>query len=254
VAINRRIPELFLEALEARSRKSYWRRLNELQKSGSRGVFEAAAKALMSDAGKERALGADVMGELGHEFNEPPFKNESVPLLLELLDREADPSVKYAAIAALGRLRSREAVPKLVAFVTDSSDQVRLALARELNWCTWDSGEERPDPRVTATLIRLSSDRVAAIRDWATFSLAGSDEDTPEIRAALWGRVKDRHFDARMEAFRGLARRRESAALEPMRNAIQSIGPNRLGSWVVDDLAEFARLANDPALIELLAS
>ncbi len=245
---------LFKDALRARTRKSYWRRVVVLQKIGNREVFDAAAHALTSDAAQRRALGVDVLSELGFLSNQPPFKDDSVPLLLELLGREHDPSVKYAAIAALGRLRTGQAIPKLVSLATDHSDQVRLALARELKWCTWASGEETPDPRVTATLIRLSSDRVAAIRDWATFSLAGSDEDTPEIRAALWRRVRDRHYDARMEAFRGLARRRDTDALEPMKSAVQSIGPKRLGSWVVNDLVEFARLANDLALVELLAS
>ena len=213
---------------------SYWRRVNELQKLGSRDVFNAAAGALKSKFASQRRLGADLLSELGYESNEPPFKSESVPLLLRLLKHEGDPSVRYAAIAALGRLRSREAISDLVPLAADGSDQERLALARELSWCTWDSGEEQPDPRVTAALIQLSSDRVAEVRNWATFSLAGSDEDTEEVRAALWRRARDRHYDARMEAFRGLARRRDDGAVEPMKRAIRSIGPNRWGhgSWM----------------------
>jgi HEAT repeat protein len=245
---------LFREAREARTSKSYWRRVGELQKIGTREVFDTAARAMTSDLAARRRLGAAVLGELGYMSSTPPFKSESVPRLLNLLSHESDPSVKAAAITALGRLRAREAIPELVSLAGDESDAVRLQLARELVGCTWDSGEERPDPSVTATLIRLSSDHVAAIRDWACFSLASSEADTPEIRAALWRRVKDRHYDTRIEALRGLARRRDDKVREELREAVMAIGPHRLGSWVVDDLVDFASSVGDRTLVDVLAS
>ena len=249
-----RVDGLFSEALKARTRTSYWRRVGELQRIGTREVFEAAAHELTSRAAARRALGADVLGELGYLSSTPPFKTESVPLLLNLLSPKSDPSVKASAITALGRLHVREAIPALVSVARDESDEVRLQLAREVVGCTWDSGEERPDATVTATLIRLSSDRVAAVRDWACFTLANSDADTPEIRGALWRRVKDRHYDTRIEALRGLARRRDDEVHEPLRRAVQAIGPSRLGSWVVDDLVDFALAVGDQTLVDVLAS
>ena len=51
-------------------------------------------------------------------------------------------------------------------------------------------------------------------RDWATFFIAGLNEDGPAIRRALLRAVVDDHVDVRDEALVGLARRDPAVALE----------------------------------------
>jgi HEAT repeat protein len=195
-----------------------------------------------------------VLGQLGYQQSIPPFKAQSASVLRTTLKVERNPSVLAALITALGRLRVRSAISWLVPLAMHESHEVRRALAAELPWCTWDSGEERPDRRVTATLIELSRDPAGVVRDWACFSLAGSVADSPKIRAALWDRFRDPHYDTRVEALRGLARRREEGLRQPLRDAIQAIGSDRLGTWVMDDLVDYAKMVRDRQLVEALQS
>lgn len=244
----------FRHALAARTSSAYWRRVAHLQEQGTREVFDVSAGLLRSRQANQRQLGADVLGQLGYRQSAPPFKGQSASVLRTTLKVERNPSVLAALITALARLRVRSAISSLVLLATHESHEVRRALAAELPWCTWDSGEERPDRRVTATLIELSRDPVAVVRDWACFSLAGSVADSPKIRAALWDRVRDRHYDTRVEALRGLTRRREESVRQPLREAIQAVGSDRLGTWVMDDFVDYAKTVRDRQLIKALQS
>jgi HEAT repeat protein len=244
-----RVRKLIAEALTARTASSYRRRVNELMRIGTRGVFDASAALIKSKAPKRRKLGADVLSQLGYQSSIPPFKDQSAPLLLALLVHEREPAVKAAAITALARLNVRSAIPTLVAFVADPSTEVRWALAAEL---IFSAAEERIDPSAIAALIQLSNDRVGLVRNWACFSLASSEIDTPEIRQVFWRHATDRHHDTRMEALRGLARRRDPNVQEPLRKAVETIGWGRLGTWLMDDLVDYATAVGDKALINLL--
>ena len=238
----------------ARTSAAYWRRVAHLQEQGNREVFDIAVGLLRSSQASRRQLGADVPGQLGYRESVPPFKRPSASALLTTLGVERNPSVLAALITALARLRVRSAISSLLPLATHESQEVRRALAAELPWCTWDSGEERPDRRVIATLIELSRDPAPIVRDWACFSLAGSVADSPRIRAALWDRVRDRHHDTRVEAVRGLARRRAEGVRQPLREAIQAIGSGRLGTWVTDDLVDYAKAVRDRQLVKALQS
>jgi HEAT repeat protein len=73
------------------------------------------------------------------------------------------------------------------------------------------------------TLIVLSRDRDEDVRDWATFGLGIlCDVDTDLVRAALFDRVTDEHFDARSEALIGLARRGDDRAIDPVLAALRA--------------------------------
>lgn len=181
-----------------------------------------------------------------------PFRRQSTRPLLAALRRERNPSVLASLVTALGRLGIRSAIPKLFGLANHRSPEVRRALAAELPWCTWDSGEERPDRRVTAALVDLTGDPVAEVRGWACFSLAGSIADSPEIRNALWGRIGDRHYDTRVDALRGLAIRRDPRVHQPLREAVRVIGTRRFGSWVMDDLIAYAKRVGDRQLLNAL--
>lgn len=59
-------------------------------------------------------------------------------------------------------------------------------------------------------LIDLSNDKVASIRNWATFGLGSQIEtDNNKIRKALWSRTSDKNQDTKLEAIVGLANRND---------------------------------------------
>lgn len=65
-------------------------------------------------------------------------------------------------------------------------------------------------PGAVKILAELSRDKVAKVRDWATFSLgAQQSADTPLLRRALRARLLDKDFDTRLEAICGLAIRKD---------------------------------------------
>ncbi len=82
---------------------------------------------------------------------------------------------------------------------------------------------------------------------------------SPEVRRALaadslWNRVRDRHYDTRIEALRGLARRRDPRVRQALHDTLRVIGSSRLGTWVMDDLVEYAKSVRDRHLARVLES
>jgi HEAT repeat protein len=241
-------------ALRARRRRLYWSCVSDIQETGSRDAFKLASAMLRSRDARRRRLGADVLGELGYQQFRRPFARQSARILLAAVRRERSPAVLPSLVTALGRLSIRSAIPALVPLAKHSSPDVRRAVAAELSGCTWDTGDERPDRRVTAVLVDLTRDPMAEVRGWACFSLAGSGADSAEIRSALWERVHDRHYDTRIDALRALAIRRDPRVHQPLRDAVRDIGIGRFGSWVMDDLVEYAKSVRDRRLVKALKS
>jgi HEAT repeat protein len=248
------LDSLFDRAARARTQRSYWRLVEDMQEIGSSEIFTRAITFLNSTDARRRRVAADVLGELGFDHSPRPFRERSIPALRAALRKEDDPSTLAAIVMALSRLNARSAIPSLVKFRNHASAEVRRALAAELPWCTWDTGEEVPDPRVTATLLMLSDDKAPAVRDWATYGLASSDVDTEHVRAALWRRTKDRSYDTRIEALRGLARRRDPTAHELLRKAVATSGDRGFGSWTIDDFVDYAKSVGDQSLAATLES
>lgn len=59
-------------------------------------------------------------------------------------------------------------------------------------------------------MIDLSDDKVASIRNWATFGIGSQIEtDNDKIRKALWNRTSDKNQDTKLEAIVGLANRND---------------------------------------------
>jgi hypothetical protein len=87
-----------------------------------------------------------------------------------------------------------------------------------------------PDPELVDTVIRLSADDDASVRDYACFSLGQqwAEVDMPAVRAALVARLEDDDNDTRCEALAGLARRQDQRALPFIREALAGPTPSRL--------------------------
>jgi HEAT repeat protein len=146
-----------------------------------RDVFDAAAELCSSQDEISRAVGADVLAQLGVR-GEFPFADESKGRLVALLT-DTDPRVTASALYALGHLERGEP-SQLARLATDASEDVRFALACALGG--------RTDAISRATLIQLSGDEDADTRNWATFALGFlSEEDSAGIRDALVARLTD---------------------------------------------------------------
>jgi HEAT repeat protein len=246
------IDELFALARSAENEDAYWDAVSALHARGEQRTFELASVLCDSFAAGERCLGADVLGQLGAAPGaspaESPFASACGEVLLQLISNdEEEPSVLSAAAVGLGHLRDERTIDRLVALASHPHEEVRQSAVHGL------MGYE--DDRAVGALVALSADPSERVRDWATFALGVQiDRDTPDVRDALAARLDDANEDARAEAIRGLARRRDERALEVALAAAGDGGPSvdeavvLLGASTGDPrlLPHLKRLRSDP--------
>jgi HEAT repeat protein len=172
-----------------------WDLIYALHERATREVFEAAVAWCRSRSPSLRHLGVAVLGELGLDGSFP-FARESEPVLLPLL-QDDDATVIAAAALALGTLGADDTAT-LCRAASHAAADVRAAVARSL--C------DLAGPGVVPTLIALTRDPEAAVRQLATSGLGGFDrEDTEELRLALVERMADTDAETREEAIFALA-------------------------------------------------
>ena len=175
-----------------------WDAVVALHWRGTAEVLERAAGLTRSFCAVERRVGFDILGQLGFPH---AFPTQCVSILLKMLRHEADPGVLRSILIALGHLREPEAVEPASRFRWHHDPDVRDGGVHAL------TGHE--DPLAIQSLIELSKDDDARVRDWATFGLGQqSDADSPTLRAALIERLNDSDDDTRGEALIELPRRR----------------------------------------------
>jgi HEAT repeat protein len=203
--------EIISEALMETDEDKAWEHVVALHFRATRDVLEAASALCESDCSVERCLGANILGQLG--IRERAFPDECHRVLARMLVSETDPEVLDAVCIACGHLKHPAAIPLLIPLKDHPSADVRYAVVFGLL--------ARDDPRAVATLIELSADEDADVRDWATFGLGSqTDQDTPELRAALAARLNDPDPTTRAEAMVGLARRKDGRVLGPLTEAL----------------------------------
>jgi HEAT repeat protein len=216
-----------------------WAAVRELHQRGGKEVFEAAVQLLRSPSPKERARGADILGQLGGRKPAPELVSRCADEVLAALAMEQDARVLNAMGAALGHLRDARAVPALQPLKDHLDADVRMGVVLGM--------APHRDATALQTLIHLSRDPDADVRDWATFSLGrlAEDVDTPELRDALFGRLTETQADIRGEALVGLALRKDPRVLEPLRRELE-------GDRIQVLAVEAAQALEDPSLLPLL--
>ena len=171
----------------------------------TREVFDAARQLCAGKCPQEKILGANILGQLG--VPDRTFPEESVAILIGLLDVEKDEYVMQSACIALGHIRSSKAIPSLSRLKSHLSADVRYAVVYGL------LGLE--DDLAIKMMIDLSKDADDRVRDWATFGLGSLiNADSPQIREALFARLLDSDEGTRGEALVGLARRKDQRIVE----------------------------------------
>lgn len=200
--------------------ESYWRVVTELHAKPSRPVFEQCQAWSAGLDPHERRLAADVLGQLGYGDRAFPFREETLPILARLLG-DPDATVVCSALVAFGHLGAKQSVAEIAALSRHQSPDVRHAVAFSL------LGLEAAV--AVDTLLNLSRDDDAHVRDWATFGLGTQlDLDTPQIRDALLARATDSDEDTRAEALAGLVRLREPRVVQLLGQALESDVVGRL--------------------------
>ncbi len=228
--------ELLHVALTEEDEDLAWDAIAALHLRGSPDTFEAARQLCASEDANERRVGADILGQLGKEENK--FHEESVTILLELLEHEQDTDVLNSVAVALGHRKDPRAIEPLVRLKNHPDEDVRSQVVFGL----WTQEDER----AINTLIELSTDSDSHVRDWATFGIGSmSETDTPAIRAALMARLTDEDSTTRGEAMVGLARRHDERVVETILAELEA-------GWYGSLLFEAATEIADPRLYPVL--
>jgi HEAT repeat protein len=197
--------------------------------------FGAGLALLSSTDPRERAVGADVLAQLG--WRDRTFLEESVDALLLAL-RDPEDAVVQSAIYALGERASPRAIDAVLAFVEHQSAEFRYAAVHGLM--------PHDTPVVVEALAKLSRDADRGVRDWATFALGSQlESDSAVLRAALRERLGDTDPEVRGEALKGLARRRDMSIAPAIERELEG---EFHGDWAV----EAAGLLGDPRFLPAL--
>jgi HEAT repeat protein len=222
---------------------AYCDAVRELQKRGTREVFEISSELCDGEEMNARRVGLDVLGQLGYEQGRP-FLAESLPIALRLAD-DTEQAVRRSALAALGNLGDAQALPVLLSHMADPDAGTRLVVAQAMPSVLADP----PQPEGVRALIRLSDDGDPQVRDWATFDLGSLlDVDSAEIRNALSQRLNDPEGDAAGEALVGLARRRDPEIVARVRALLNG---EQVGNLTVEAAGELAERTFLPSLERL---
>lgn len=164
---------------------------------GGKEEFQLAKSYLSSDDPIDRALGAEILGQLG--WQDRTYLSESVDLLIPAL-KDNDELVVSSVCFALGHRAESRAVPHILKLAKSSSEKIRYAVVSAL------LGVETKD--AIDAMISLSKDSDYDVRNWAMFGLGSQIEvDTTEIRNALFIGASDIDSEIRGEALLGLAER-----------------------------------------------
>jgi HEAT repeat protein len=183
---------------------------------------------------------------LGYEHG-PPFVIEMLPLLARVCTHETTSTVLASALSAIGHLGQRESLPYVAAHATHSDPDVRFSVASALLGIARGERLDPDDPVVT-TLMQLTADDDADVRDWATFGLGTLVYvDGDAVRQCLFARVDDPDINTRAEAIAGLARRHAAGIVRHVRGALEA---ETVGFLTVRAAASLG----DPSLAEPLAS
>lgn len=175
---------------------------------GGEEEFQLGKRYLESDDPLDRAVGADILGQLG--WRDETFLTESVTLLISTLDDEVE-NVVYCACVALGHRGDERAIEHVIQLTQSTSTEIKSGVVFAL------LGHESSE--AIDALIVLSRDPDFDTRNWAMFGLGTQIEvDTPQIRQALLVGAVDDDCEVRGEAFVGLANRKDHSVVELLLN------------------------------------
>lgn len=200
--------KIFGKLLTNKSEEAYWDNIRELRLRPMKAVFEKALRFTNSKLIKERAIGVDILAQLGS--NPRPFYQETITRYFELLNLKEETEVIVSLLCAIGHNNDNltpAQIFKMVQFKNHKIGEVRQGLVTALLGVEHNNAIE--------VLIELSEDSIPSIRNWATFGIGTQIEvSNKKIIDALWRRTLDQDQITRLEAIVGLANRGENKVKE----------------------------------------
>jgi HEAT repeat protein len=194
--------KLLTRLLNNKSDKTRWDNISAIRKRPSEGLFSKCVKLTKSKDPKARSIGIDILAQMG--WPPRPFLKQTLKLYFDLLNIENDPEVLMSLLFAIGHnndnLNKRQ-IEKLCTFSGSDNNSIKEGLVFSLSFIN--------DLKAIEVLIKLSTDKLSYIRDWATFNIGQVERNNKSIREALWSRVNDNHQDTKLEAIVGLAKRKD---------------------------------------------
>ncbi|MER5727182.1 hypothetical protein ABT084_02300 [Streptomyces sp. NPDC002138] len=156
-----------------------------LHERPTREVFERAARLLAHDEPAERALGAQVLRELGRPDDDGrrPFTTETVAVVLAELPSEPDPWVLGWMISVLGYHGAVETLDLVLGHRSHAAQPVRFAVAAALP-CLADF--DRTQGAVIEALLALAEDTDAHVRWYAQFALFHETDGVTDGDRVAW--------------------------------------------------------------------
>ena len=115
--------ELFHVSLNRTDEDASYLAISELQLRGTLDVFEHAHQLCTSSDTYERRVGADILGQLGTP--DPKFHEETLAILLGMLEQEREPEVLKSIGIALGHRHDPRAIEPLVRLKKHPDEDVR---------------------------------------------------------------------------------------------------------------------------------
>jgi hypothetical protein len=256
------VGELVSAALTAGS-DGWWTYVSFLQLRGDRETFDAAKSLCASADPTRRALGADILAQLGSLAVTADDRTETVPLehrrfrgpaialLLDLIASETAETAEEVlspAICALGHLGDPRAVEPIARHRHHPDVMVRWAAAVSL------TAFADTDDAALSYLIGMTVDDAARVRDWACFGLRQTGRDTRAVRGALLARLDDTDAVTRAEALRALAELGDTLAIGPLLRVLdEPLDPDsdptgEISSLLDEALRALAARTGDPRL------
>ncbi|RST05263.1 hypothetical protein E2C00_15320 [Streptomyces sp. WAC05374] len=202
--------------------------VGELWRRGDGETFRAAVAWTASGDPLRRALGVDVLSQVGGV--------RALPVLREVAREAREAELVAVVVAALGRHGDPAALPEILRHAAHPDAGVRRGVAVALTGLVPAGHREGVE-----ALIGLSRDTVPGVRDWATLALAEAPDDSPALREALADRLDDPDPDTAAEAARGLARRQDGRALEALARVLGSRAPGDSAREIAEAALEHVR-------------
>lgn len=212
--INWTDDKLLSRLINNKTDKSRWDNISVLRKRPSQELLAKCIELTKSNNPKSSKIGIDILAQLG--LPPRPFLKETLKIYFELLEVETDPEVLKSLLYSIGHNNDEldeEQIEKICSFIQNENSLIKEGLVSALLGID----------NITAieTLVKLSTDKLSHIRNWATFGLGTQIErNNKYIREALWERVNDKHQETKLEAFVGLAKRKDKRVNEIIRREI----------------------------------
>jgi len=194
--------KLLSRLINNKSDKSRWDTISILRSRPSEELFTKCLELTKSKKKKNRIIGIDILAQLG--LSPRPFLKQTLNLYFDLLNTETDPKVLMSLLYAIGHNNNKlnkVRIEKICSLFNNDNDLVKEGLVSALGFVN--------NVNAIDVLIKLSSNKLSHIRNWATFYIGQVERNNKNTREALWQRINDRHQETKLEAIVGLAKRKD---------------------------------------------